>query len=63
MFQLEPGDAGEYSCTAANRLGARSLQARLAVLEPPPPPSALHATRVRSRAVELSWAAGGEHAR
>ena len=48
-------DYGDYTCSAASRLGADSGPVRLAAPSVPDPPLQLRVLNVSSRAVTLAW--------
>lgn len=55
ISNVESSDSGPYFCQATNLYGRDQQLVQLQVQEPPQPPSALEASMVSSRSVNLKW--------
>ncbi|KAF2354486.1 Immunoglobulin-like domain [Trinorchestia longiramus] len=52
---VSPSDGGEYRCTASNRHGSHTAAYKVAVLEPPQPPSDVRISDVTSHSATVAW--------
>ncbi|XP_064466371.1 cell adhesion molecule Dscam1-like [Ornithodoros turicata] len=55
MKQVEPSDAGKYTCIARNRYGENEETFRLNVQEPPHRPTAIEVSDIWSRSARVRW--------
>jgi Down syndrome cell adhesion molecule-like protein 1 len=62
IVNVDSGDSGPYFCQASNLYGRDQQLVQLQVQEPPQAPSALEASMISSRSVNLKWQPRGTDA-